>query len=71
VKLDRDASGHASVSGGERVLIGLPSNIASKLVSGTRCSATTSSKTWHRRDGGRTLVKPRIVRCVQTPVCSA
>ena len=71
MKLDRDASGHASVAGGERVLIGLHSNIASTSASGTRCSATTSSKTWHRGDGIEPFIRPRIVGCVQAPVCSA
>jgi hypothetical protein len=51
VKLGRDASGQASVAGGGRVLIALHSNIASTSASGTRCSVTTSSKTWHRGDG--------------------
>ena len=69
MKLDRDASGHASVAGGERVLIGLHSNIASTSASGTRCSATTSSKTWHRGDGiepllGRASLDACRPRCV-------
>ena len=69
MKLDRDASGQASVAAGERVLIGLHSNIAATSASGTRCSATTSSKTWHRGDGiepllSRSSFDPFRPRCV-------